>query len=577
VTPRAAGAALAVLAALLVLGGCSKATDAGGASATATRGAPLVSVRGGTVAVDLDAVPMTLNDHTVPGDTAATRAVASLIWPQVFQVAPGVAPALDTEVVQSAEVVSIDPQTVVYQINPKAQWSDGTPITAQDFVYAWVSQDGTGTDVDGAPDSVASVAGYDDISSVTGSNDGRTVTVVFQSPYADWMSLFDDLLPAHVAEKAGWNSGFDHFDPAVLVSGGPFMVGAWTPGVSIVLVRNPRWWGTPPQVDRIVVRATRGAQAMAGDLTSGSAQVAAPDAFDQAFEAAVSSSPDLESALELGTTSMQLAFDVRRAPFDDAQVRQGIAHELDRAALVTDLLQPIDPLVWVDNDHLFANADPWYADDAPGYDQADPIAAAKDLGAGGLVADARGTWSWHGSPLVVHLAWNEDDPWSALAGPALAAQLVASGFDVASEPLSAASFFGTVLPGGHFDLALVPLDTGPYPSLLAPAFGTPAGEVPGAVHDWSGFDDPKVDALFAQAAQQLAATPDRALYQQIDAELWNAMPTVPLFAEPQVMAWSASLTGVKDDAGALGPLWSAPSWAYQHPAGAPAHSGEKRR
>jgi len=131
---------LVVLAVAASLAGCSGPARAqtGGSSPAARSGAPLVAEDGGTVTVDVDAVPTTLNDHTVTGDNAATQAVCSLFWPQVFQVAPGQAPTLDTDVVQSAEVVSLNPQTVVYQINPKAVWSDGTPVTAQDFVYDWV-------------------------------------------------------------------------------------------------------------------------------------------------------------------------------------------------------------------------------------------------------------------------------------------------------------------------------------------------------------------------------------------------------------------------------------------------------
>lgn len=565
-TPGAAGRALGALSLVALLGGCSGGALAGGTTSTGAK-APLVSVDGGTVTVDVPAVPTTLNDHTVAGDTASTRAICSLLWPQVFQVGPHLAPTLDTSVVQSAEVVSIDPQTVVYQINPKAQWSDGVPITAQDFVYAWVSQAGAATDVNGIRDSVASVAGYDDISSVTGSNQGRTVTVVFKTPYADWMSLFDDLLPAHVAEKVGWNSGFDHFAPSVLVSGGPFMVSAWTPGQQIDLVRNPHWWGTPARLDGIVLRAVPASSQMAADLRSGQAQVAIPGAFDAAFEAAVSSSPTLESTLQLGSTAMQLVFNVRRSPLDSAVVRQGIAHDIDRADLATSLLQPLDPLVWEDNDHLFANSVPWYADDAAGYDQVDPTTAAKDLAGGGLVAGASGTWMWQGAPLTLHLTWASDDPWAALVGPVVAAQLVAAGFDVATDPVPSSTLYGTVLPAGAFDLALVPLRTGAYPSRLVAAFGSSPGTPAGSLHDWSGFNDPHIDALFAQAAQQLAATPDRQLYQQIDSALWSAMPSLPLFAEPELVAWSVSLSGVKDDPGALGPLWSATTWAKLRPAG----------
>lgn len=550
----------------VVLGGCSGASSAGGATSTTSEQAPLVSVNGGTVTMDVESVPTTLNDHTVAGDDAATQAVSSLIWPQVFQVAPGVTSTLDTDVVQSAEVVSISPQTVVYQINPKAQWSDGVPITAQDFVYAWVSQSGTGTDVDGSPDSVASVAGYDDITSVTGSNDGRTVTVVFATPYADWMSLFDDLIPAHVAEKVGWNSGFDQLGPAVEVSGGPWMVKAWTPGQGMVLVRNPHWWGTPARLEEIVLRATAGAPSMADDLRDAVAQVGTTSAFGPSFEAEVSSSPTLESSLQLGTTSLQLVFDVRHTPLDDEVVRQGIAHDIDRADLVTTLVQPADPLAWEDNNHLFANTEAWYSDDATGYDEVDPTTAAKDLTSGGLSANSQGTWMWHGAPLTLELTWASDDAWSELVGPVIAAQLVAAGFDVASDPVPSTTLYDSVLPGAAFDLALVPLDTGAYPSQLAPAFGTPPGASPGAVSDWSGFDDPKIDALFSQASQQLAATADRQLYQQIDSALWTAMPTLPLFAEPEITVWSASLSGVQQDAGALGPLWSAAMWARLEPA-----------
>ena len=565
-TPRAIGRAL-VLA--VVLGGCT-ATNAPGTSGlgstpTTAHSTPLVSVDGGTATVAVDAVPTTLNDHTVAGATAATQAVCSLVWGQVFQVGPGTMPTLDTDVVESAEVVSVNPQTVVYQINPKATWSDGTPIGAQDFVYAWLSQDGSGKDVDGGTNSVASNAGYEDISSVVGSSDGKTVTVVFQTPYSDWASLFDDLLPAHVAEKVGWNHGFDHFDPATLVSAGPWMVSAWTAGQRMVLARNPHWWGTEPHLDQLVLQAMAGAPAVADALRAGQIQVAAPASFGPTFEAAISSAPAVESTVQLGTTMLALDFNVRDAPYDNQSVRQGIAHLIDRATLVTRLVQPTDPQAWEDNDHLFANIEPWYADDAAGHTQPDPQTGSQDLAAGGVVANAEGTWTWHGSPLVLDLAWASDDPWSAAVGPALAAQLTSRGFDVTVDPTSSANLEGSVLPAGAFNLAVVPVATGAYPTLLAAAFGSPPDLSRGAVNNWTGFDDPRIDALFTQASQQLGAAQDRQLYQQVDGALWTAMPSLPLFAEPAVMAWSASLSGLRADPGGLGPLWSVAKWAYLMP------------
>jgi ABC-type transport system substrate-binding protein len=79
--------------------------------------------------------------------------------------------------------------------------------------------------------------------------------------------------------------------------------------------------------------------------------------------------------------------------------------------------------------------------------------------------------------------------------------------------------------------------------------------------DWGGFDDPAVDALFTQAQQNLSANQAGATYQQIDQDLWQDMPTFPLFAEPNFVAFSASLFGVQDDPGGLGALWQMNEWA----------------
>ncbi|HVA04764.1 MAG TPA: ABC transporter family substrate-binding protein [Acidimicrobiales bacterium] len=533
-------------------------------AATSHRAPLLVPSKGGTVTVALDQVPTTLNDHTAVGDTPAGRMLGSAIWAQVFRVGPDLTPQLDTNVVDSAEVISLAPQTVVYQINPRAVWSDGTPISVDDFTYAWQSQKGGAVDVDGTPDSVASTLGYRDIASLTGSNNGRTVTVVFRTPFADWPSLFDDLLPAHVAEQVGWNHGFDHFVAGVFVSGGPYEVQSYQPGSEVVLQRNPRWWGSPSSLDRISVRSMGAKGAMTSALGQGQVQVAYPSRFDQSFLAQASSSPVLQSQASLGTRMLQLEFNVRHAPLNVVSVREGIAHAVDRAGIVQSIGQPEDHSVWEDNHHLIPNGEPGYADDSTGYATADLVASAHLLQQSGFSLDGHGTWIAHGKPVSLDIVWAADDPWSAAAGPIVAAQLVAAGFDVVSTPMSTDELDTSALPTGAFDLALVPVDASAYPSALGNVFSTSPAITGGASsEDWSGFDDPKIDALFTQAVQELAPPQAHAIYQQIDQALWTAMPTLPLFAEPTLLVWSSSLSGVTDDPGGLGPLWSLRQWALQ--------------
>ena len=176
---------------------------------------------------------------------------------------PGLTPQLDTNVVDSAEVISLSPQTVVYQIDPRAMWSDGVPISADDFTYAWHSQRGGATDIDGTPDSVASTLGYRDIAVAHGleqrANRHRRV------PHP--LRRLGVAVRRPAARPRGRAGGVEpRLRPLRRrrLRVGRALAGACrgSPDPSIVLERNPRWWGSPPILDRVVVRAVSGSAAL---------------------------------------------------------------------------------------------------------------------------------------------------------------------------------------------------------------------------------------------------------------------------------------------------------------------------
>ena len=199
------------------------------------------------LSLEIDQEPTNWNCTSSDGNEEACINVIDRVWPSVFHTYPDFTTHLDTTFMQSATQISQSPQTIVYKINPKAVWSDGTPITYQDFVYSWQAQSGDPKykDVDGKPFAPASTAGYSQIGSVAeANNDPYEVKVAFTTPYADWKGLFgadDPVLPAHIAQKVGYNDGFT--DPVTdqAVSGGPFMLQNYTKGT----VAHP---GPQPQV-----------------------------------------------------------------------------------------------------------------------------------------------------------------------------------------------------------------------------------------------------------------------------------------------------------------------------------------
>jgi peptide/nickel transport system substrate-binding protein len=528
-----------------VLGSCG--ASPGKSSQTSTSPRALTAIPGGTVTVVVPQVPTNLNAHTVAGGTSATEMITSLIDPQVFEVGPTLEPVLDAQFVLSAEVESVNPQTVVYDLNPSAIWSDGVPIGLQDFVYDWQSQD--------------QALGYSDIQTITQPSTADSIQVVFRQPYADWGELFDDLIPEHVASVIGWDSGYSKPNSQAFVSGGPYQVDSWVPGSQIVLERNSRWWGTPGKLAKIVVDAESGSKNLASLVSSRSAGVVYTTSFDESLLESASASPDSASQTDLGTTMLQLVFNVRSPAELSADGRQGIALEVDRAGIVKDLVDPLDPDVQVDDDFLAANAQKSYAADGAAFDTSDPPAADTLLEDSGLRAGSNNSWTLGGNPVVLDFRWAAQDPWSQLVAPTIEAELVDAGFEVRADPVAAQKLTGSDLDGDNWDLALAPLAASAYPGDMADAYSDSSTVTgPGPSSDYSGFDLAQVDTLFQQASQQLAEVRAAPIYQQIDRLLWQAMPALPLFAEPTLLIVDSGLSGVEGDPSGPGPMWSAADW-----------------
>ena len=220
---RSAFAAMAAAALSVSIIAVSPSTS--GASTKAS------SSSGGTATMALDENLAGFNINTSAASEFVLQEIMNMVWPQAFIVNAKLQPVLNSQLLESASVTSSNPQTVVYTLNPKAVWSDGTPITADDFIYNWQAQSGNPayTDVGGKPYDDASTAGYNQIASVVGSApsggaacapgsaadrnvglcpNGRTVTVTFRPSFADWRSLFTNIVPAHIARTVGWNTGF---------------------------------------------------------------------------------------------------------------------------------------------------------------------------------------------------------------------------------------------------------------------------------------------------------------------------------------------------------------------------------
>ncbi len=569
-----------VLAAVAVAGaGCGNAaTTARRSVTTRSSTTPTTTLPSGPVPVNdggslTFASPLELAGFNIDTSAAAGQAgagevgaeVDARVFPQVFRLDPGLKPVLDTDLMDSAELVDTDPQTIVYKIDPKAVWSDGVPISADDFVYNWQAQSGNPalTDVGGKPYDVASTAGYDQIRSVTGSDGGKTVTVVFDKPYADWESLFGagkPIIPAHVARRVGWNTGFDHFDPKAEVSGGPYVVKSDAPGSQLVLARNPAYWGRPAHLDTIVFRLVADPAQDAPLLENDQVQLVYPPQPQAGPVGQVSPLPGVEADLGLGLDFQQLDFNERNPLLADPVVRRAMAKAIDRTQLVRQTADQLDSWVRVLDNRIYVNNQAGYQDNSGGgYHHADLAAEAKLLDGDGFAKGPNGIWSRDGKPLEVRLGTPTGDDLALRTEQILQAQLQAGGImvDLANDPPD--KFLGTDLPSGDFDLALYARTASPFPSASQAIYASgPAGS-----QDYDGHSDPMVDTLLTTASGELNPGTATADYNRVDALLWKDMVTLPLYQEPTFIAYNHRYANIAANPTMSTPFWDCDTWGLR--------------
>src|SRR5581483_3341517 len=97
---------------------------------------------GGPISFGMTGSPTGCNPNTPAGDTPGTLTVLAGVLPSPFVVNNFGASVANSNLIAQSELISTKPETIVYTLNPKAVWSDGVAITADDFKYAWEQQRG---------------------------------------------------------------------------------------------------------------------------------------------------------------------------------------------------------------------------------------------------------------------------------------------------------------------------------------------------------------------------------------------------------------------------------------------------
>ncbi len=544
-----------LLVSTLAAAGCSSGSSTSSPKPGAGAPAKAANVKdGGTLTFGADQEPSGFNNNTSKDNSTAAGDVDEGLLPSVFKTHPDFTPQLDKDLMVSAELTKPEPETIVYKIKPEAKWSDGVPVDAKDFIFNYKAQNGTDKRFD-----VASTTGYEDVASVTGSDTDKTVTVVFKKKFAEWKSLFHNLIPAHIVQKdpkgieEGWNNGFNKMMP---VSAGPFKFQAYKPTESLTLVRNDAYFGPKAHLDSILFRFLPESTTQPDALKNGEVQLIYPQP-QLDLVAAVKAIPGVTNNINFGLTFEHFDFNTKTPGLDDPAVRKAIATGLNRESMIKRTVAQFSDKASVLGNRIYLTGQPEYKDNSGSYGKGDGAGAMKALEAAGYAKGADGIYAKGGKKLSFRFSTTSGNKLRETQGELLKTQMKAIGVDIKIDNVKAATLFSERLPKGNFDIADFAWVGTPFATSNKSIYVTGGGQ------NYGKGSDPKVDALFNQAGGELDDAKRTDLLNQADAELWQNMVTIPLYQKPTFIAYSDKYGNIGDNASVEGPFWNAGTWGMK--------------
>lgn len=218
---------------------------------------------------------VTTNAGSMVGESLKMQRLSGRIYPGAFIPGPSGQRIPNTDLI-SAQVLPGPQRQVVYTLSDKAVFSDGVPVTCDDYALAHTA----GTNPEIFSSHMPQMQHVEKLDCTPGS---KEFTVVFEEGTGGrWRELFGagTVLPAHAIAKRlemetaqltellqaydpdtltrtaeVWRFGFalGKFDPELQISYGPFKIESVGQEGEVTLVPNENYYGDAPNLERIVV------------------------------------------------------------------------------------------------------------------------------------------------------------------------------------------------------------------------------------------------------------------------------------------------------------------------------------
>ncbi|MEA2641605.1 MAG: peptide/nickel transport system substrate-binding protein, partial [Chloroflexota bacterium] len=233
---------------------------------------------------------------------------------------------------------------VTWSLRPDVRWHDGTPLTADDFVFGLaVQQD---------PETPAKASAGIGLISEAKAPDPHTLVLHWKQTFADanQSGPMDVMaMPRHLladAYQAGNKQAFfnNPYWTSQYVGLGPYRVGEWANGSQLTAQAFDQYFLGRPKIDRLIIRFFPDVNALVANMLSGDVDASPIGSFkvDEAEALRQRWDSDHAGTVLTVTTGIRYGGIQYRDPTlpwaRDARVRQALIHMTDRRSIVEHLL-----------------------------------------------------------------------------------------------------------------------------------------------------------------------------------------------------------------------------------------------
>lgn len=530
---------------LLLLGVLLSACGAPDHAPTQDLDRPYPAEAGGTLIDAMSGEPSGLIPM-LAGESAAS-AVAANIFNTLLKYDKNL--EIEGELAERWEI-SPDQKTITFTLKPDLKWADGKPLTSRDVLFTWklVTDDNTRTPYGADYKLVLRAETPDD----------RTFRVTYAQPYApaldSWAGL--QVLPEHLLQGQDINSTPFARKP---VGSHYYQLAQWKNGERIELVRNPNATQGQANIERLVSRfipdpASQFLELMADHIDT---MGLSPIQYARIFPAR----PELNSRIarykELGNAYTYLGFNLKRAPFNDKQLRQAINYAIDKQELIDGVLLGMgEPIA-----SPYKPGTRWEHPSLKPYAY-DPDKARQLLAAAGFADhDGDGILDRDGKPLAFEILTNQNKQ-REMSAVLIQRRLKEIGIDVKIRVLEWASFVGRYIKTGDFDVVVLGWSLGLEPDQYN--IWHSSQQEPGKFN-FIGYSNPQVDKLLEQGRLELNPDKRMKLYHAFAEQLYNDSPIVYLYAGYGLPAIHKRVKGIDNPAPPAGVGHNAYTWYIPQP------------